>query len=206
MYARSTTVLGRPQSFDAGITYLRDRVMPAVLGLEGYVGLSMLADRDSGRCIITSAWTTADTLHASAPALRAMRERAASILGGRAEVEEWEIAVLHRAYRTGDGACTRVAWGWTAPERVDEVLDTCRMGILPQLDELPGFCSVSVLVGREVGRMVTAVSYENRTALEASRERAAAMRAALQKSTGISITEVAEFDLVLAHLRVPETV
>ncbi len=206
MYARSTTVLGRPQSFDAGITYLRDRVMPAVLGLEGYVGLSMLADRDSGRCIITSAWTSAETMHASSLALRAMRERAASILGGRAEVEEWEIAVLHRASRTGDGACTRVAWSWTAPERVDEVLDTCRMGVLPQLEELPGFCSVSVLVGREVGRMVTAVTYENRTALQAGRERAAAMREALKGSTGISITEVAEFDLVLAHLRVPETV
>ncbi|HEX2074229.1 MAG TPA: hypothetical protein VHF92_10625 [Geodermatophilus sp.] len=206
MFARSTTVLGRPQSFDAGITYLRDRVMPAVLGLEGYVGLSMLADHDTGRCIITSAWTNAETMHASALALRAMRERAASILGGHADVEEWEIAVLHRACRTADGACTRVAWSWTTPERVDEVLDTCRTEVLPQLEALPGFCSVSVLVGREVGRLVTAVSYENRKSLEASRERAAAMRAAVLGSTDVRITEVAEFDLVLAHLRVPETV
>ena len=49
MYVRSSTVRGNPQSIDAATAYLRDKVMPAVTALDGYVGLSMLADRDSGR-------------------------------------------------------------------------------------------------------------------------------------------------------------
>ena len=32
------------------------QVMPAVLGVDGCVGLSMLVDRISGCCIITTAW------------------------------------------------------------------------------------------------------------------------------------------------------
>lgn len=49
MYARTTTVRGNPGAIDDGVAFLRHRVMPAVEGLPGYVGLSMLADRDSGR-------------------------------------------------------------------------------------------------------------------------------------------------------------
>ena len=55
MYARSTTVRGNPDSVDEGITYVRDKVMPAVQQMDGCVGLSMLADRTSGRCIVTTA-------------------------------------------------------------------------------------------------------------------------------------------------------
>ena len=45
MYARSTTVLGDPSRIEAGIGYARDEVMPAMQQMDGFVGLSMLADR-----------------------------------------------------------------------------------------------------------------------------------------------------------------
>ena len=206
MYARTTTIDADPQRTDEGIAIVRDQVMPAVLEIEGCVGISMLVDRESGRCIATTAWRDEEAMRASASRVSAMRRQAQETLSGEMHVEEWEIAVVHRRRPAGDGACTRVLWTTGDAAGMDRMLETFRVGMLPRIEQLPGFCSVSVLVGREVGRMVTAVSYENRTALEASRERAAAMRAALQESTGISITEVAEFDLVLAHLRVPETV
>ena len=56
MYARSTTIHGRPESVDAATTYVRDEVMPAVRAMDGCVGLSMLADGDSGSCIVTTSW------------------------------------------------------------------------------------------------------------------------------------------------------
>jgi hypothetical protein len=45
VYARSTTVLARPGAIDAGIAYVRDEVMPALLGMSGCIGMSMLVDR-----------------------------------------------------------------------------------------------------------------------------------------------------------------
>src|SRR5215217_8175489 len=56
MYARSTTIHGDPGSVDATTAYVRDEVMPAVRDMDGCVGLSMLTDSDTGRCIVTTSW------------------------------------------------------------------------------------------------------------------------------------------------------
>jgi hypothetical protein len=75
VYARSTTIQAQPLSIDAGITYVRDVVLPALTGMTACVGLSQLVDRDSGRCIATSAWQSADAMHASAEQIRPIRAR-----------------------------------------------------------------------------------------------------------------------------------
>ena len=61
MYARSSTFRGRPDSLDAGIEYVRDEVLPTMMGMEGCIGLSMLANRETGLCIATSAWRSLET-------------------------------------------------------------------------------------------------------------------------------------------------
>jgi quinol monooxygenase YgiN len=206
MYARSTTVRGNPQSLDEAITYLRDRVMPAIQSLDGCVGLSMLCDRDSGRCIATTAWASEEAMHNSEGPMHAMRQRYADLLGGRPEVQEWEIAVLHRSHTAPEGACSRVIWSRGDPADVERAMDTFRMAMLPRIEELPGFCSVSMLVDRENGRSVTATAYESRDSMNHASDTARSMREDFIGQMGGEITEVAEFELVLAHLRVPETV
>ena len=47
-YARGTTFHAEPSSVDAGIAHVRDAVMPALEGIEGFIGLSLLADRSTG--------------------------------------------------------------------------------------------------------------------------------------------------------------
>jgi heme-degrading monooxygenase HmoA len=206
MYARSTTVRGNPQTMDDGIAYVRDEVMPMVQQMDGCIGLSMLCDRASGRCIVTTAWATEDAMRASAESVRASRARFAEVLGGEPEVAEWEIAMMHRVQETGDGARTRVIWGHTEPGRMNDMLDAFRMSMMPKVEELPGFCSANMMVDRQRGRTALAVTYENSAAMERAGERAAALRQEAAETMGLQIDEVAEFDLVLAHLRVPETV
>ena len=65
MYARTNTVRGDPKTIDESVAYIRDEVMPLVQGMDGCIGLSMLADRDSGRCIITTAWRTEEAMRSS---------------------------------------------------------------------------------------------------------------------------------------------
>ena len=206
MYARSSTVRGNPQSIDAATAYLRDKVMPAVLALDGYVGLSMLADRDSGRCIATTSWATEPAMHDSEGPLHALRQRYAVLLGGRPEVQEWEIGILHRRRPAPEGAACRVVWSRGDPDSGDRVLDAFRMTVLPRMEELPGFCSLSLLGNRDTGRAVLATVYETRDAMSRATATVGPMRAEFTRSMGGEITEVGEFDLVLAHLRVPETV
>jgi quinol monooxygenase YgiN len=206
MYARSTTVRGNPQSLDDAIAYLRDEVMPAAQEMDGCIGMSMMCDRDSGRCIATTAWETEEAMHNSEPRMHDMRRRYAELMGGEPEVQEWEIGVLHRAHRAPDGACCRVIWSRGNPDDVERVLDTFRMAMLPRVEELPGFCSVSMMVDRVNGRAATATVYESHDAMNRASDTARSMREEFTRQMGGEITEVAEMDLVLAHLRVPETV
>ena len=67
---------------------MRDTVMPALQGMHGYVGLSLLVDRESGRCIATSAWQSEEAMRASAESVRPIRDRMLDIC-------EFELALAH---------------------------------------------------------------------------------------------------------------
>ena len=84
VYARSTTIQAQPLSIDIGIAHVRDVVMPALQEMNGYVGLSLLVDRQSGRCIATSAWETMEAMRASAERVAPVRDRAALMFDGSA--------------------------------------------------------------------------------------------------------------------------
>jgi quinol monooxygenase YgiN len=206
MYARSTTVHGNPAALEVGIAYVREAVMPTVLEMDGCVGLSMLADRESGRCIVTSAWADAEAMHRSAENVRGIRDRTAEIMCGTTEVDEWEIAVLHRRHETRDGTSARVIWTEGDPASTDHMVDGFRMSLLPGLEELPGFSSVSLMIDRTAGRAATAVTYENRAAMEQAGGRARTLRKEFLTTMNLKQTGAASFDLALAHLRVPEMV
>jgi quinol monooxygenase YgiN len=206
MYARSTTVRGNPGAMDDTIAYVRDEVMPSLLAMSGCVGMSMLADRESGRCIVTSAWADETSMHATEQAVQDYRERASEIMGGEHQAQAWEIAIMHRVHEGHDGACTRVVWGESDPAKAADNLDTMRMTLLPRLEELPGFCSVSLLVDRATGRSAMSTTYDSRAEMERAAEAATRLREEVAPAMGVNITDMATFDLVLHHLRVPETV
>jgi heme-degrading monooxygenase HmoA len=207
MHARSNTLMGNPQAMDEGIAYVRDVVMPLVQGMDGCVGLSMLCDRDSGRCIVTTAWTSEEAMRDSDQGVRESRVRAGEVFGGGApEVREWEIAVMHRMHEGHDGACARVIWGEVDPAKADDTLSAMRMTLLPRMEELPGFCSVSLLVDRATGRSAMTTCYDSREDMARATEAAMAMREEFARAMGITVTDMAEFDVVLHHLRVPEMV
>ena len=206
MYARSTTMRVRPEVVGDLTAVVRDEIMPMVTRLDGCVGLSLLSDRDAGRCIVTSAWETEDAMHASAERIRASREGVAERFRTTPEVREWEIAVLHRAHRAGDGACARVTWARTGASNLDRVTDAYRESLMPWWEETPGFCSNSLMVDRRDGRCASAVVFDSREAMSHTRDQFTTLREEFANRMGMEILEVAEFDLALAHLRVPETV
>jgi quinol monooxygenase YgiN len=206
MYARSTTIHGNPASVAATTAYVRDEVMPAAQDMDGCLGLSMLADRDTGRCIVTTSWRDEAALHSSADDVRPFAERTAELLGGAAEVQEWGIAAMHRVQEASQGARSRVTWLRTGPDAVNRAVDAVRLSLMPKLDDLPGFCSVSIMVRRDDGLTVAAISYDSGAHLEQAAEGAREFREEFAPALGIEIVDTAEFDVAIAHLRVPETI
>src|SRR5260370_29979026 len=94
--------------------------MPALEGIDGCVGLSLLVDRTSGGCIVTSSWESEEAMRASEESIRPIRDRAAELLGGSRQVEEWEIAAMHREHRASEGACVRATWVKGGPDQIDQ--------------------------------------------------------------------------------------
>lgn len=206
MYARSTTIQAQPSSIDAGIAHIRDEVMPALQAIDGCVGVSLLVDRQSGRCIATSAWESDEAMHASAEQIQPIRDRAAQMFGGPATVEEWEIATLHRDHRSREGACARVTWVRGDPARMDQNVEYYKSAVLPDLENLEGFCSASLLINRASGRAVSCATFDSRDAMERNREQSRSLKEAKIKEAGVEELDECEFELALAHLRVPELV
>jgi heme-degrading monooxygenase HmoA len=127
-----------------------------------------------------------------------MRERGRDILGGSLQVDEWEIAVMHREHH---GQCCRASW---LQGDLDAMTEAFRARILPDLEQTPGFCSASLLVNRATGLGCATTVWEDRAAMEASRASADEMRRRTAGESRGEIVDVHEYDLAYAHLHVPE--
>ena len=207
MYARSTTIQAQPLSVDIGIAHVRDVVMPALQELDGFVGLSLLVDRQSGTCIATSAWDGLETMRASAERVAPVRDRAAMMFDGSARIEEWDIALLHRDHRSHEGACVRATWLKVVPDQLNRSLDFYRTAVLPELENLDGFCSASLMVDHPAcRRAVSCSTFDSMDAMARNRDRATELRSRRVRDLGAEVVDVVEFELAIARLRVPELV
>jgi heme-degrading monooxygenase HmoA len=207
VFARSLSLSVEPSMIDNGIAHVRDTVMPALSHIDGYLGLSLMVDRTVGRGIVTTAWQSKDAMRKSVDRAMAIRDEAVRAVGASsAGVEEWEVAVMHRAHHAREGTAMRATWVGLVDSDIDDAIETFKQGTLAKIEDLPGFCSASLLVNRDVGRAVTTVAYDDRSSLEYSREGADAVRNQAARQIDAQVLEVAEFELALAHLHLPEMV
>jgi len=207
VYARTSTIQADPARIDEGIAYVRDQVIPAVTAIEGCVGMSLVVERDSGRCIATAAWATEDAMRESAEKVRPYRDEAQRLLGAESsEVEVWEVAAVHRDHAMPEGACARLTFLSGDPSTAERAIDIYKLAVLPKIQQFDGFCSASLLINREKGRAVGTLTFERRDQLEATRDAAAQIRERASQEMGSTVDEVVEVDVALAHLHLPELV
>ena len=207
MYARTTTVTASPAAVETGIANVRDEVWPAVRDMTGCLGLSMLVDRESGRSIVATSWETEEALRASREKVLPLRDRAVELMGSaKPVVDEWEIASMHRTHATRSDTFVRTAWSRVNPANVQRALDFYRSTLLKEMEKMEGFASASLLIDRPSGQSVLSVAYDSREAVERPRDKADYLRAKGSQEVDVEWLDFAEFELVLAHLHVPEQV
>ncbi|GHJ61010.1 hypothetical protein NOK12_35280 [Nocardioides sp. OK12] len=204
MHARSTTITGDPGAVDATVEFVRDEVMPMLTGMDGCVGMSLVADRDLGRIIATSSWRDLEALHASDQALGPMRAEGGKILGGSPHVEEWEVAVMHRDHPTAPGAWCRITWA--RPGDLDMLVGAWKEQMLPRIEAMPGFAGASLMTHEESRRACGTVAFDSRESMLETREDAGRLREHAVIHLDTEILDLAEMSLEIAHLRVPELV
>jgi hypothetical protein len=75
------------------------------------------------------------------------------------EVDEWEIAVMHRS---AHGGCCRVS---RMQGDLNAVKETLRVRAVPALEQMQGFCRASLLLNRESGLACVTTCLESRAAM-----------------------------------------
>ncbi|MGA9677721.1 MAG: hypothetical protein WBR28_21590 [Mycobacterium sp.] len=111
---------------------------------------------------------------------------------------------MHRDHRSRDGACVRATWVKVSPDQIDRGIDFYKMTILPALEELEGFCSGSLLVDRASGRGVALATFDSVEAMELNKDQLDSIRATGSQEVAAEVLDECDFELALAHLRVPE--
>lgn len=205
MFVRTTELQGDPAKIDEGVDLVRQETLPAVSEMDGCVGMSLLVDRNSGRCIATTAWESRDAMQATGEAVIALRDRAERTLGSTSsEVHQWEVAAVHRDHHIPEGACARLTWLTGDPSTAEHAVETYRTAVLPRLEEMEGFCSASFMIDRESGRAVGTVVFDTKDALTATAGAAQTLRERVAGELGATVDRVDEMEMAFAHLHVPE--
>ena len=146
-------------------------------------------------------------MRASAERVAPVRDRAAMMFDGSARVEEWDIASLHRNHPSREGACVRATWLKVVPDQLSRSMDFYRSSVLPEMENLDGFCSASMMVDHPAcRRAVSCSTFDSMDAMDRNRDRATELRSRRVRDLGAEVIDVVEFELAIAHLRVPELV
>jgi hypothetical protein len=111
---------------------------------------------------------------------------------------------MHREHRAGEGACVRATWVKVDPDQLDGGIEFYKGTLLPALEELEGFCSASLLVDRASGRGVAVATFDNAEALERNKDQLDGIKATGSREANAEVLDQCDFELALAHLRVPE--
>ena len=94
MFARVSTFQGSADQTAEGIRVAREQILPVARLQDGFEGIFILFDRESGRSLSITLWETEEDMHASEEAaLRARTESARAAGEVVVGVERYEVAL-----------------------------------------------------------------------------------------------------------------
>ncbi len=96
MFARATTIQGPTEQMEAGLSGIREQIIPSLRELSGFQGVITLADRTSGKGITITLWDTEEDLRTSEQQADQLRTQAAGLIGATQapQVDRYEVVLL----------------------------------------------------------------------------------------------------------------
>jgi heme-degrading monooxygenase HmoA len=94
MFARVSTFQGPPDQTAEGIRVAREQILPAARLMEGFKGIYLLYDRESGKSLSLTLWETEADMRASEEAASRVRAQSAEASGDKViNVERYEVVL-----------------------------------------------------------------------------------------------------------------
>jgi heme-degrading monooxygenase HmoA len=199
MHARVVTFTGAA-NIDAGISFLREKVMPAMRDQKGYRGLNASTDRPRGVLGVLTLWDTEAGRDASWDALAPMRAETLDATGGDMRVGNYELLLQEIGFvPPAPGSALMLMPVDMDAARVDEHLAFFRSQVLPEITTAPGFRAVRFLMNRETGRGIIGTVWSDAPAMAAVAATAASRRQAAA-ARGVLFGEASFREMVLGDI------
>ena len=93
MFARVSEIDAPTDRIHDGIAQFRDKVLPAITGMDGFTRAYLLVDREAGKAISISVWDSAESMTASAGPADTLRTEVTQSMSGQASVSSYEIVI-----------------------------------------------------------------------------------------------------------------
>jgi heme-degrading monooxygenase HmoA len=199
MYTRLITWTNSTD-IDGGIQYVKESALPVIHQQKGFRGLSVSANKSTGRMHILSLWDTEADRDASESALSKARDEGTEIIGGSMKVERFEEVVLDVVNPPKPGCALVVTPFSMEPGKVDENLAFFKNEVAPRIKATPGFCALRNMVDRSTGQGYVGTIWTDQAAVEAQAEAAAGSRQEASTNRGITFGDLATLDIVLVDM------
>jgi len=176
MHARVLTFRDA-NDIEAGVSFLREKVIPLLGDQNGYRGMTASADRAGGVLGVLTLWETAEDRAASFGALADVRQEADGLVGGKLETETFEEMVVETGSEPPEpGAFLMITRVSMDPAAVDENAAYFKAEVAPRIKERAGFRGLRSMMNRETGKGITGTVWSDEEALKAAAEDARASR------------------------------
>jgi heme-degrading monooxygenase HmoA len=162
---------------DQGVAFLRNMVIPELLGQKGFRGVTASGNRSTGEFGILGLWETLEDLDASDSTVSKLRADVMKVLGGEIVVQTMEQTYVHVGQPQDTVGCPLVIVRSTMdPDQVDEHLATFRSEVAPAIEATPGLVALRQLVNRTTGQGTVGTVWTDEKSMQAGRASAQARR------------------------------
>jgi heme-degrading monooxygenase HmoA len=200
MHVRIVTFNGA-KDIDAGIGFVREKVVPLVERQNGFRGLIASADRAGGVFAVLSLWETAEDRDATERDLAESRREAAAVIGSDGQVENFEQLVSEVGETPpGPGSALMVTHVRMDPSKIDENVAFFKAEIVPRIKGSAGFQGLRNMIDRRTGEGIVGTAWTDPASRDRAAQDALANRAA-GEARGVSFGDVSLREIVLAELR-----
>jgi heme-degrading monooxygenase HmoA len=205
MHTRATYIRAPADQVEQLTANFNERVIPAAKGAKGYVGATLLYNREQGIAMGATIWESARAMAESEEVgtntrIQAASETRASIVN----VERGEVVAMERAAPPKSPAFVRVVRLHTDPEKLDQLIGFVRDKAVPKIRDQKGFRSVWSIVDRTTGFVNTLTAWESAADRETSKAALAGIRDEASRLAG-SPVRIEEYEQLVVELRAPVT-
>jgi heme-degrading monooxygenase HmoA len=199
MFVRMNTVTG-VKDIDAGVTLVREKVLPEVQGQKGFRGLTVSGNKSTGDFGILGLWDTLEDLKASESVVAKLRDEIVSTIGGDISVAVLEQVVAEVAQpRDMTGCSLRLVRIKMDPAKVDEQVGFFKADVVPALKAQPGFVAIRNMIDRSTGEGAVGSVWADEKSMQAA-EAGAEERRQQAATRGVTISEPSFRTILFAHL------